>query len=83
MAVFQIVLIAFCFLARITNSILFIKIRHKSRIFVIQIIGVISYTMLAIANLIHADYGFYIAIGGSAFVGMASSVGESTILGYL
>ena len=39
--------------------------------------------MLAIANLIHDDYGFYIAIGGSAFVGMGSAVGESTILGYL
>ena len=73
----------FCLLARITNSILFIKIRHRKRILAILVIGVISYTLLAIANLINDDYGFYIAIGGSAFTGMASSVGESTILGYL
>ena len=83
MPLFQFSLTVFNGVVRIVNSKYLLNISHKKRIFITLCFMGLGLFLIAVSNLIKKEFGFYIALLGSLTSGIASALGEGTILGYL
>eukprot|EP01016_Furgasonia_blochmanni_P017808 TRINITY_DN2047_c0_g1_i19.p1 TRINITY_DN2047_c0_g1~~TRINITY_DN2047_c0_g1_i19.p1 ORF type:complete len:561 (-),score=83.75 TRINITY_DN2047_c0_g1_i19:239-1876(-) len=83
MALFQFCLIINGGLVRIINSKFLLNIRHKIRVMILLTLSVSANLILSLSNSTSHVWGFYAALAASVMMGTSSSLGESTMLGFL
>eukprot|EP00331_Platyophrya_macrostoma_P034167 CAMPEP_0176450396 /NCGR_PEP_ID=MMETSP0127-20121128/27121_1 /TAXON_ID=938130 /ORGANISM="Platyophrya macrostoma, Strain WH" /LENGTH=245 /DNA_ID=CAMNT_0017838063 /DNA_START=15 /DNA_END=752 /DNA_ORIENTATION=+ len=83
MGVFQFCLIFFGMFVKFVNSRYLLKIRHVVKIGMVVCLQLSAYTIIGCSTLATEKWGFFVAIFGSMIMGMASSLGEVTIVGFL
>lgn len=65
------------------NSKYLLKVRHVGKIRTVVCFQLTAYIVIGLSTRITEKWGFYLAILGSMVMGMASSLGEVTIVGFL
>ena len=85
MGIFQFAMTTFSFLTRYVNGTLLVNIRHMKRFTMVVILAIIAFLLISLASFKgdnKEESFFYVAIFASILIGISSSMGEATFLGY-
>ena len=90
MGVFQFAMTGISVLTRFANGTFLINVRHMVRFSMVVILGIVAFSLIAFASYEGSEHEgdpayqnfFYVAIFASVLVGMSTSMGEATFLGY-